>query len=187
MPTNAVSTNSLTNQPSEGRRTLFGVLFGNHRWIPWLFVLGFLGLFAVTGNFVRLALGSYPGLVTTNAYERGLAYDDILAAERAQEERGWQLAVVMPAYAEPDAIAALTLTDKNGEALSGGTVILMAERMTRYAQQVRVTLADVGEGRYEAPITFPISGRWLVSVLAEVNGERHFETQEIYLRAPGVN
>ena len=183
----STDTASIPPAPGAGRKTLAHRLFGDHRWIPWLFVGGFLLLFVITGNFVRLALGTFPGLVTTNAYERGLAYDDILAAERAQEERGWQLDIAIPTYAEPDAIAAVTLMDRYGDALSGGTVILMAERMTRYAQQVRVTMRDVGGGRYEAPMTFPISGRWLVSVLAEVEGERHFETQEVFLRAPGVN
>jgi nitrogen fixation protein FixH len=135
------------------------------------FVGGFLILFAVTGNFVRLALTTFPGLVTTNAYERGLAYDDVIAAEQAQAEQGWQMQILAPEFSGDGQIAAITLADRNGEALSGGTVIMMAERMTRYAQQVRIQLTDVGEGRYEAPMEFPISGRWFVSVLADVEGK----------------
>jgi hypothetical protein len=37
------------------------------------------------------------------------------------------------------------------------------------------------------PVEFPISGRWFVSVLADVGGSQHFATQEVFLRAPGVN
>ncbi|MBV6658853.1 MAG: FixH family protein [Devosiaceae bacterium] len=162
-------------------------LFGEHRWIPWLFVLGFLVLFAVTGTFVTLALSTFTGLVSTNAYERGLAYDEVIEAERAQEARGWQMALDMPALSGDGQQAAITLTDRNGEALAGATVVMLAERMTRYAQQVRVSLTDQGDGLYAAPISFPISGRWLISVLADIGGERHFETTEIYLNAPGVN
>jgi nitrogen fixation protein FixH len=161
--------------------------FGGHRWIPLLFILFFLGLFAVTGNFVRLALSTFPGLVSTNAYERGLAYDDVIAAEQAQAERGWQMAFDLPELSGEGQIAALTLVDREGNPIADANVIMMAERMTRYAQQVRVTLTDHGNGRYEAPIAFPIAGRWFVSVLADVSGERHFETREIYLNAPGVN
>lgn len=158
-----------------------------HRWIPLLFILFFLGLFAVTGNFVRLALSTFPGLVSTNAYERGLAYDDVIAAEEAQAQRGWQMEFDLPELSGEGQVASLTLVDREGNPIAGANVIMMAERMTRYAQQVRVTLTDHGNGRYEAPITFPIAGRWFVSVLADVSGERHFETREIFLNAPGVN
>ena len=175
------------HQTPPKRNGILHRFIGQDRWIPWMFVLGFLVLFAVTGNFVRLALGTFPGLITTNAYERGLAYDDVIAAEQAQLERGWQLDIAMPNYIGEGQIAGVTLTDRHGEPLSGGTVVMMAERMTRYAQQVRVQLTDVGDGRYEAPIAFPISGRWFVSVLADVEGERHFETVEFFLHAPGVN
>jgi nitrogen fixation protein FixH len=181
-----MSTDALHNELPK-RRGFVGWLIGSNGWIPLLFVGGFLILFAVTGNFVRLALTTFPGLVTTNAYERGLAYDDVIAAERAQAEQGWQMHIIAPELSGEGQTAAITLADRNGEALSGGTVIMMAERMTRYAQQVRITLTDVGGGRYEAPMEFPISGRWFVSVLADVDGNQHFATEEIFVRAPGVN
>jgi nitrogen fixation protein FixH len=174
------------NQRPEGRGFI-GWLTSGHGWIPLLFVAGFLVLFAVTGRFVYLALTTSNGLVTSNAYERGLAYDDIIAAEEAQAARGWLLEMDIPGLSGEGQIAAITLTDRNGEALSGGSVILMAERMSRYAQQVQLTLSDVGNGRYEAAADFPIGGRWFVSVLADVEGERHFATDEFYLDAPGVN
>lgn len=161
--------------------------FGGHRWIPLLFILFFLGLFAVTGNFVRLALTTFPGLVSTNAYERGLAYDEVIAAEEAQAEQGWQIEFNLPELSGEGQVAGLTLVDGDGNPLAGANVIMAAERMTRYAQQVRVTLSDQGNGLYETPIEFPISGRWFVSVLADVDGARHFETHEIFLSAPGVN
>lgn len=173
--------------PPAGRFNFKQWFFGGHRWIPLLFILFFLGLFVVTGNFVRLALTTFPGLVSTNAYERGLAYDEVIAAEQAQAEQGWQMEFDLPELSGEGQVAALTMVDREGNPIAGANVIMMAERMTRYAQQVRVTLTDHGNGRYEAPITFPIAGRWFVSVLADASGERHFETREIFLDAPGVN
>lgn len=169
------------------RPSLLGRLFGQDRWIPWLFVLGFLVLFAVTGSFVKLALTSFTGLVATNAYERGLAYDDVIAAERAQAEQGWRMTIATPALSGEGQEMRVELVDRTGAPLSGGAVHVLAERMSRYAQQVRFDLVDVGNGTYAAPVDFPIGGRWLVSVLAEVDGRRHFETEEIILEAPGVN
>lgn len=181
-----MSTDTLHQDPTK-RRGFMGWLIDSNGWIPLLFVGGFLVLFAVTGNFVRLALSTFPGLVTTNAYERGLAYDDVIAAEQAQAEQGWQMEILAPEFSGEGQLAAVTLLDRNGQALTGGTVIMMAERMTRYAQQVRMPLSDVGNGRYEATVDFPISGRWFVSVLADVDGARHFATEEVFVHAPGVN
>ena len=175
----------MTNPSTPSR--LHRWFFGGERWIPLLFVLFFVAIFAVMGNFVRLAHTTFPGLVTANAYESGLAYDDLLAAEAEQIAQGWQMQVYLPALSGPGQAIAMRLTDSNGQPLSGGTVIVMAERMTRYAQQFRLSLTDEGNGLYQAPITFPIAGRWFVSVLADINGARHFETHEIYLDAPGVN
>ncbi|MEM6381813.1 MAG: FixH family protein [Pseudomonadota bacterium] len=174
-------------QPTARRSRGVGFrLFGEHRWVPWLFVLFFIAIFAVLGNFVRLAVGTFTGLVTTNAYERGLAYDDLLEAERLQAERGWTMDLALPELSGPNQTAAVTLHDRNGEPLSGGAVVMMAERMTRYAQQVRLNLHDAGNGVYEAEANFPISGRWMVSILADIDGQRHFETTEIFLITQGV-
>lgn len=181
-----MSLETLNETPSK-RFNFTRWFIGGDRWIPMLFIIGFLILFAVTGSFVKIALTTFPGLVTTNAYERGLAYDDVIAAEQAQIERGWQMTITMPELSGKGQLAHITLTDRNGEALTGGTVIMMAERMTRYAQQVRLQLTDMGEGRYEAPVAFPISGRWFVSVLADFDGARHFASEEFFLDAPGVN
>ena len=168
-------------------RSALARLFGNDRWIPWLFVLGFLVLFAVTGSFVKLALTSFTGLVSTNAYERGLAYDEVLAAEAAQAERGWQMAIETPALSGEGQTMRVALTDRDGAPIRGAAVHVLAERMSRYAQQMRFDLALQDDGTYAAPVAFPIGGRWLVSVLAEVGSDRHFETEEIVLEAPGVN
>lgn len=173
--------------PPAGRFNFHQWFFVGHRWIPLLFILFFLILFVVSGNFVRLALTTFPGLVSTNAYERGLAYDEVIAAEQAQAEQGWQIAFDLPGLSGEGQTARLNLVDRDGNPIAGANVIMMAERMTRYAQQVRITLSDQGNGQYEAPITFPIAGRWFVSVLADASGERHFETREIFLDAPGVN
>lgn len=181
-----MSMETMDQRPAQ-RTGLIGWLTDGHGWIPLLFVGAFFILFAVTGRFVYLALSTSNGLVTSNAYERGLAYDDVLAAEQAQAERGWQLDMDIPGLSGEGQMAAVTLTDRNGEALTGGTVVLMGERMSRYAQQVQLNLTDVGQGRYEASVDFPIGGRWFVSVLAEVEGERHFASDEFYLDAPGVN
>jgi nitrogen fixation protein FixH len=59
------------------------------RWLPWMIAAVFVLLTAVLFWFVQIAYASFNGTVTDHAYERGLAYNDILAARRTQAESGY--------------------------------------------------------------------------------------------------
>lgn len=54
-------------------------------YIPLYFVLAFLVVFAVNGIFVYLAVSTNHGVVTENAYEKGLDYDRIVIEVRKQK------------------------------------------------------------------------------------------------------
>ena len=55
------------------------------RIIPWYFVMAFLVIFAVNGLFVYLATTTHNGVVTENAYEKGLDYERIVDEVRKQK------------------------------------------------------------------------------------------------------
>jgi nitrogen fixation protein FixH len=52
------------------------------RIIPWYFVMAFMVVFAVNGVFVYTAIHTNHGVVTENAYEKGLKFDHIVAEVR---------------------------------------------------------------------------------------------------------
>jgi len=54
--------------------------------IPWYFVIFFLVLFIVDGIFVYLATSTHTGVVTENAYEKGLRYNEVIERARAAEK-----------------------------------------------------------------------------------------------------
>ncbi len=54
--------------------------------IPLYFVLAFLVVFAVNGVFVYNALTTHHGVVTENAYEKGLDFDRIVKEVREMRE-----------------------------------------------------------------------------------------------------
>ena len=55
------------------------------RIIPWYFVMAFMVIFAVNGLFVYLATHTHTGVITENAYEKGLKFDDIVKEVREQK------------------------------------------------------------------------------------------------------
>ena len=66
---------------------------GEHRrghWYPWLFV-GFFGLvFAVNAVMIGIALSTWTGLETRDHYRKGVAYNEVIDKQAAQQARGWQ-------------------------------------------------------------------------------------------------
>ena len=60
--------------------SFLGSKLGDDRWIPWLFVGLFALVLVVNGSMIFVAFSTFPGLETTNAYQRGLAYNRQLDA-----------------------------------------------------------------------------------------------------------
>jgi len=66
-------------------------------WYPWTFVGGMLLVIVVNGVMISYALGTFPGLSTEDAYRRGLAYNQTIAAADAGQGRyATELELPMP-------------------------------------------------------------------------------------------
>ena len=58
--------------------------------LVWL--LAFFGvIFTANAVFIYLALGSFPGVVVESSYEAGQAYNQEIAAAKAQADLNWQV------------------------------------------------------------------------------------------------
>lgn len=140
-------------------------------WYPWLFVGAFAVVIAVNGVMIALAIDSFTGLDTAHPYERGLDYNQTLAAARAQEEMGWQVTFnAMPdgsvtVDAHPIALEARFL-DRDGRALTGLAVEALLVRPTAEGHDVEVALEDRGGGRYVAKAELPLPGQWDFRIVA---------------------
>ena len=59
------------------------------KWIPWYFVAFFVVLAILDGIFVTIAATTHTGVITENAYQKGLDYNEVVAASEEQDEIGW--------------------------------------------------------------------------------------------------
>jgi len=144
-------------------------------WYPWLFVAAFVVVIAVNGVMINFAIGSFSGLETEHPYERGLGYNDTLAAARAQDEMGWQVAYdAVPAGAaapegHPIALEARFL-DRDGNALTGLEVRALLQRPAAEGHDMELPLAERGGGRYVARTDLPLPGQWDLRIVATATG-----------------
>lgn len=134
--------------------------------LAWL--LGFFGLvMAVNGVFVYLALDSFSGLSTEQAYQKGLSYNETLRAGRAQRALGWR-ARVESEWRGLDRPARIdvTLQDRDGAPLAGLSLSGNLRWPVKEGSDRALTFTDLGDGRYAGEAVLPYPGNWDLSLVA---------------------
>lgn len=130
----------------------------------------FFGLmFAVNGIFVYFALGSFSGLSETDAYKRGLAYNEEIDHRMRQNARGWQPLLSFEQTGAAGGRLVLEIRDASGAALADLDVGAIIRRPVIDGTDQKVTFRYEGS-KFTADITLAAPGQWDVSLLASGGG-----------------
>ncbi len=142
-------------------------------------MLAFFGvIIAVNGTFVYLALNSWTGLSTENAYQRGVDYNDVLDAAARQRALGWRGALSFAPAGEGRGRLSLVVTDRQGLPVGNLSVSVEIRRPTNADFDRSLDLAPGLGGTYEADLVLPLPGQWDVRAIGETPDGRRFEIGE---------
>lgn len=130
----------------------------------------FLVVATVNGIMVWMAESSFPGLVTANPYEKGLDYNDRLAARQAQAKLGWQVDVGLNGADMAHRLEA-RFRDAAGAPLTGMNVRARLIRPVVAGSDFEVALKELDAGLYSASVQFPNRGDWHLVVEARQTGD----------------
>lgn len=136
------------------------------RWIPWTIVAGFAVVIGANGALIYFAMSTFTGVETDRHYERGLAYNQTIAAAEAEAARGWRLEPTFESRGPGAGRLTVIFSDRDGAPLAGAAVSAYFVRPTQAGHDVEVPLADRGGGRYAADVALPLSGQWDLRVVA---------------------
>lgn len=148
-------------------------------WIPWLFVAGFGVVLAANGTLIWFATSSFPGLVSSRAYDDGLAYNQNLAAAQAQAALGWQAqleAVPLQVYRGG---LELTLLDGDGVPIDGAVVEAKLERPVEIEHDFAIAFEGRGNGSYAAAFDLARVGVWDVHIVIRRGADRFVMDQRV--------
>ena len=141
------------------------------RRVWWYFAAFFGFIAAVNAVMVTLAIRTHSGIVTEHPYEKGLAYNAVVAAEEKQEALGWKGRIDYQRGA-----LQFTLRDRHNQPL---TIEKATATITRPTQPgIDFTVELTGEA---TPITFPTNGLWEVRVDAAHAGVHYQQSKRIVL------
>lgn len=145
------------------------------RLIPWYFVMAFMVVVLVNGLFIYMATSTHRGVVTPNAYQKGIHYNDTVNAVEQQQALGWK---VQLAY--DGALLHVGATNAADQPLVGARVSAHIARPVESGYEQTVTLPAIAgnsSGGYAAPVTFPMHGQWDITVIVVWN-QQSFQYRE---------
>jgi len=150
-------------------------------WYPWVFVGGFVVIITVNGIMAYIAVDSWTGLETDNAFERGQAFNTELAQKASQDALGWTVTSTFEHTPSTDnaraGILHLTFVDANSQGVSGLAIEAVAKRPTHEGFDQEITFAAQENGAYSAPAALPLAGQWELRVVAS-RGDEVFQLRQ---------
>ncbi len=155
---------------------------GKHALI-W-FVGFFLIIFTVNAIMATIAIGTWGGLETNNAYRKGIHYNEEIAAAEKQKESGWQVSLDhTPTSLVGDHLDVLVTWPKGD--LPPESISALVTRAVTNAHDQEITLTKRGEDDiYTAPVTLPFYGQWDINILVKRNKNTIYQIKEkIFVKA----
>lgn len=141
-------------------------------WVPFAFAAFCLVVLAANGTLIAIAVATWPGLETTDAFRKGLAYNTALATAREQEALGWRGELVFAPTRPGRGRLELELSDAAGRPIERAQVRAAFSRPAQAGHDFMVALSRHGGGVYALETAFPLAGAWDVRLLAEDNADR---------------
>ncbi|MGE5516613.1 MAG: FixH family protein [Bacteroidota bacterium] len=155
-------------------------------WYPYIFVGCFVVIVGVNGALAYFATSTFTGLETEGAYQKGLAYNQNLAAAKAQEALGWDVDTKVSTESVTASGAkvsiAITYRDRDGKPVEGLAVVADLIRPTAKGMDRQETLKPLGNGVYGGSYTLPVAGNWRMEVAANGDGASYQLAQKLDIR-----
>ncbi len=137
--------------------------------VPAYFIAFFTFIAVVNIFMVSLAFKTFSGLVTDNAYKKGIEYNKVIAAAQNQERLGWNGTIKTNSNR-----ISFILTDKNG-------IEIKPEKVTASFSRPSKAGMDFSQAIQQGDnyINFPLNGLWEVTINAYYNDNHYQKIQRM--------
>jgi nitrogen fixation protein FixH len=139
------------------------------RFFPWVICAGLGVVVLVNVGMVWAALRFHPGAAGGNGFGLSNGYNRVLAEAEREASLGWTLSVTAV-----DGRPVLLLRDREGHALEGARIELVAQRPVGPPMRTLLRVRPEGDGRYVADEFLRAPGQWDFLVTATVEPDKIF-------------
>ncbi|PCI51677.1 MAG: hypothetical protein COB49_01075 [Alphaproteobacteria bacterium] len=139
--------------------------FTGRKALMWI-VGFFLIIFTVNAIMAYIAVGTWGGLETQDAYRKGLYYNDEIAAAEEQKKSGWKISLKhSPGVLQPDRLDVEIIWPESD--LPPAKVVALITRAVTDAFDQEIILTKTGSNIYTGPLSLPQAGQWNVNILVK--------------------
>lgn len=131
------------------------------RHVLWSLVAFFGIVFGVNGYFLYVALATHTGVVAQEPYRKGLHYNERIAADELQQNRGW--AIKFDVAPTRDQIT-LVLAEPDSRPVTGMTLTGTISRPATATGEVKLALVEQSPGTYAVKLPRLADGTWVVNI-----------------------
>lgn len=149
--------------------------------IPYFFFAFFAVVFMVDISYIYISKKTWRGVVTQDSYQKGLKYNEVLEAQKKQQELGWKVRMLFENKGNKKGILKVTLLDKNLEKIKKAKVIVNLRLPVQEGFDFEKEMNLVGDF-YVAELEFPIKGQWDFIVDADVVGSSFVESERFVVQ-----
>ena len=153
----------------------------NAAWIPWAIIAFFASFMLLLGSFAWIALHTYPGEATDDAYNKGLAYNHDLQSAAAQDALGWESSLQLVPQGHVVEIE-FTLRDASGNPITNASIIARARRATQAGHDTQISLKTGGKGLYRGRMKLDWPGAWDIRVSATQGADNYQKSKIIVVQ-----
>jgi nitrogen fixation protein FixH len=145
------------------------------RVLAW-FVGFFLVVFSVNGIMAYFALNTWTGLETEDSYVKGLNYNQEIENARTQEASGWKVVLAEKPEALSGRLEIQLTRPQNSLPPEKITATFIRSVQEGYDQEI--TLSNLGNNLYGAPIKLPLVGQWDVLIVVNSQNEPIYKLRD---------
>lgn len=154
----------------------------NGRWIPWIFVAGFLVVIGVNATMITFATGTFSGLVVEHPYQKGQEFDRTKARLAEQAALGWQVKVQREEKADGTILLLLDFQDAAGKPLDNLNIEASLQRPVENIAALELGFRPDGAGRYRAEFQPPKHGQWDLHYTASLGKQAYEGAERLFVR-----
>lgn len=139
-------------------------------WIPWVFVGGMLLVVAVNAVLIFASVSTFTGVTVGKAYDKGRAYNHVLAEAARQDALGWR-----PEVAMEDGVLRVAVRDAEGRPVAGRLEGVL--RRPVEGAEIALAASAVAPGTWLAEVP-PRAGQWETRLRVTAEDGRHLDIRQ---------
>lgn len=149
--------------------------------IPYFFLAFFIVVVLVNVAYIYLSKQSWRGIISPDAYQKGLNYNETLKQAEEQKKLGWKVSYILTQNSENNFVISVNPSDQNNAQIVDAEVAIEFRRPSEegYDFIQRFTFKD---GVYEEKISFPLKGQWDFGIIVQKDGKIFKEVKREVLK-----